>query len=166
MLNVKGSFKSNIHLAPVIPGQRGPDVELQKPGTREITRLHKQTPNIARFYVVIFSGDPECTSAAFKEFVNAHAESAVFHDAALPISWLTVPAKSGPSAFELLDGVMPVGRLLYDEKTTAHARYGVDLKKGGVVVLRPDGWVATMTVLGSEAVGELEGYFRRLLVVG
>lgn len=164
-INIKGSFKPSVQPAPVTPGQRGPDVQLQKPGTGELTRLHKQTPNIACFHVVIFSGDPEHTSTAFKGFVSAHAESTLFSNTALPISWITVPAKNGPSAFELLRA-MPIGKLLYDEQTTAHARYGVDLKKGGVVVLRPDGWVGTMTTLGDQAVDELEKYFRGVLVVG
>jgi phenol 2-monooxygenase (NADPH) len=163
-LNVNGSFESSSNPAPVSPGQRGPDVQLQKPGTREATRLHKEAPNNARFHLVVFAGEPEYTSATLKSFSDSLEDSKVFSNARLPISWLTVPANSGPSAFELL-GIMPFGRVYYDEKQTAHKRYGIDIKKGGVVVLRPDGWVGTCTALKDDAVAELEMYFQTVLLI-
>jgi phenol 2-monooxygenase len=159
-VNVRGSFEASS----VAPGQRGPDVELQKPGTGEKTRLHKQTPNIARFHIVVFAGEPEHTSSAIKAFGAAYGASDIFSDARIPVSWLTIPAASGPSAYELL-GIMPLGKVFYDEKQTAHARYGVDVKRGGVVVLRPDGWLATSVVLGAGTIGELEGYFKSVLLI-
>ncbi|KAF8866470.1 hypothetical protein BDZ45DRAFT_273144 [Acephala macrosclerotiorum] len=162
-INKKGSFESSSNLAPVSPGQRGPDVQLYKPGTNEVTRLHSETPNNARFYVVIFAGEPGSTSA-FKEFAEGVDKSKVFSDIKLPISWLTIPAKSGPSAFELL-GTMPLGKVFYDSKQAAHTRYGVDLKKGGVFILRPDGWVGTATALKAETVEELEMYFKALFSI-
>ena len=58
-----------------------------------------------------------------------------------------------------------MGRVYFDQKETAHARYGVDVKKGAVVVLRPDGWIGTGTILGSEAVKELETYFSSFLFI-
>lgn len=99
-----------------------------------------------------------------KVFSETLESSKVFSDARLPISWLTIPAKSGPSAFELL-GVMPFGNVFYDEKHTAHIRYGIDVKRGGVILLRPDGWVGTATALRGDAVGELEVYFSTVLLI-
>lgn len=163
-VNVKGSFKSSTDPAPVSPGQRGPDVQLYKPGTNEVTRLHRETPNNARFYVVVFAGEPESTSTYLSSFAGAVEQSQLFSNAKLPISWLTIPAKSGPSAFELL-GIMPFGKVFFDSKQTGHARYGVDVQKGGVFVLRPDGWVGTATGLTVDAVTELELYFKNLLIV-
>lgn len=160
-LNVQGSLDSTS----IAPGQRGPDVELRKPGTGEVTRLHKQTPNIARFHVIVFSGSPRHTSASLHAFAAAYAASSLFAKAQTPVSWLTIPAASGASAYELL-GVMPIGKVFYDAEETAHRRYGVDVQRGGVVVLRPDGWVATLVSLDGEAVRELEGYFRGVLVLG
>jgi len=78
------------------------------------------------------------------------------------VSFLTIPAKSGPSAFELL-GFNPFGKTFYDEKQTAHDRYGVSPEKGAVVVLRPDGWVGTMIALGSNSIAEMEVYFKAFL---
>ena len=137
-INVKGSFVATSDPAPVLPGQRGPDVELQKPGTMEKSRLHVQTPNTARFYIIIFAGEPESTSSALKTFSESIKASRTFSNTTLPISWLVIPARIGPSAFELL-GVAPLGKVFYDGKQTAHLRYGVDVKKGGVFVVRPVG---------------------------
>jgi phenol 2-monooxygenase len=164
VLNVKGSFKSSPEPGPVTVGQRGPDVQLQKPGTNEATRLHKETPNNGRFHIVVFVGEPDHTSISLKTFSESLGGSKIFSDSRLPISWLTIPAKSGPSAFELL-GTMPVGKVFYDEKQTAHSRYGVDVKTGGVMVLRPDGWVGTATALKGDAIMELEAYFKSVLLI-
>ncbi|KAH7364481.1 FAD binding domain-containing protein [Rhexocercosporidium sp. MPI-PUGE-AT-0058] len=163
-INVKGSFESSASSASVSPGQRGPDVQLTKPGTNEATRLHRETPNNAKFHIVVFTGEPEHTSAALKLLTEALGTSKVFSNSDLPTSWLTISAKSGPSAFEVL-GVMPFGKVFYDEKQTAHLRYGVDVKEGAVVVLRPDGWVGTATKLGAGSVDELEGYFQKILQI-
>jgi len=149
-INVAGSFKSNLIPAPVLSGQRGPDVQLRKPGTFEATRLHKETPNVAKFYVIVFAGNPEHTSESLKELSSAWETSAMFSDGALPISWLTIPAKSGSSAYEIL-GVIPFGKVFYDKEQTAHLRYGVDVKGGGIFVQRPDGWIGTATALRAAA---------------
>jgi phenol 2-monooxygenase (NADPH) len=161
ILNVECSFVSTTGPK---PGQRGPDMQLQKPGSFETTRLHKETPNSSRFHIAVFTGEPEHTSDALFALSKAVESSRLFDNAHLPISWLTIPAKSGPSAFELL-GIAPLGKVFYDEKQTAHVRYGIDVKKGAIVVFRPDGWVGTATKLGPEAVEELEGYFRRFLLI-
>jgi phenol 2-monooxygenase len=60
---------------------------------------------------------------------------------------------------------MPFGKIFYDRKHTAHIRYGLNTESGGIIVLRPDGWVGTATVLKAEPVDELELYFRNLLIL-
>jgi phenol 2-monooxygenase len=160
-VNVKGSFVASLDPAPVSPGQRGPDVWLQKPGTKETTRLQAQTPNAAKFYIIIFAGEPTSTSPGLKAFSQAVQSSKSFSNPTLPISWLVIPAKTGPSAFELL-GIAPLGKVFYDETQTAHLRWGVSLDEGGVFVVRPDGWVATATKLDLSAVVELEEYFKKI----
>ena len=140
-------------------------MQLQKPGTFETTRLHKVTHNMSRFYVVVFEGGPEQTSTSFLSFSKAVESSKLFGNAHMPITWLTIPAQRGPSAFGLLDGT-PLGRVCFDQKQIAPTIYGVDVKKGVVVVLRLDVWIGTGTVLGSEAVKELETYFSSFLLIG
>ena len=163
-INVKGSFVACSDPAPVSPGQRGPDVQLQKPGSMETTRLHTQIPNTARFHIIIFAGEAEHTSSSLNSFMSTVKFSKTLAKSSLPISWLIIPAKSGPSAFELL-GATPLGKVFYDEKQTAHVRYGVDLKRGGIFVMRPDGWVGTATELNARAVQELEVYFKGLFAM-
>lgn len=162
-INVNGSLKPSSVAMPLGPGQRGPDVQVQKPGTKEATRLHTETPNMARFHVVVFAGESEHTKANLKSVSAAVSSSGLFSDVAMPISWLTISATSGASAFEVL-GIMPFGRVFYDEKHTAHERYGIDVREGGIVLLRPDGWIATTAALRVGAVSELEEYFRNVLI--
>lgn len=161
-LNVQGSF---ISATGPRHGQRGPDVTLQKPGSFETTRLHKVTPNVSHFYSIIFAGNPEETNTSLSIF-SKRVESSKLYDrtnARLPIDWLTISAKSGPSVYELLGGTI-IGRVFFDQKQTAHARYGVDVAKGAIVVLRPDGWIGTAVSLGVEAVKDLETYFEKFLL--
>ncbi|RDW67826.1 FAD protein [Coleophoma cylindrospora] len=169
LLNVESTTTCASKTSTLKPGQRGPDVKLLKPGTLEITRLHRETPNNARFHVVVFSGDPTYTSESLTSLTTATLSSIISPTSTstspLPISWLTIPSRSGPSAYELL-GVQPLGKVFYDDAaTTAYQRYGVDVKKGAVVVLRPDGWIGMICALDATAVGEMERYFRSFLFV-
>jgi len=163
-LNVNGSYLPTGESKAVVPGERGPDVKLTKPGTFEHTRLHKETPNMAVFYIVVFAGEPDVTSPSLIRFAEKLSVSKLFGNKELPISWITILARSGPSPYELLR-MKPFGRVFYDEKEAAHNRYGIDVRKGAIVVLRPDGWLGTLTVISGDAVEEMERYFRQFLIV-
>lgn len=67
-LSVMGSFACSEGLQAVRPGKRAPDVSIQKPGTFEITRLIKQTPNDARFYVMLLAGNLSHTRPYLVDF--------------------------------------------------------------------------------------------------
>lgn len=159
-LNVKGSFECGTELTSAAPGRRVADVKLQKPGTRERTRLHKETPNVGKFYIVIFAGNPESTGKQLSNLSGALEKSSLYQNKALPVSWLTISAKYGPSACEVL-GIPAIGRIFYDEGNTAHQRYCVKPEEGAIFVLRPDGWVGTAARLDNGAVEELTAYFDR-----
>jgi phenol 2-monooxygenase len=161
-LNIKGSFKCGSELTSAAPGKRVPDVSIQKPGTLELTRIHKVTPNTGRFYIVIFAGDPSVTSTSLKTLSKSLQHSPLYSDSTLPVSWITISAKYGPSACEVL-GIEPFGKIFYDKDEAAHQRYDVDPKEGAVFVFRPDGWIGTAVVLGDGAAEELKGYFQRFL---
>ncbi|KAF1961351.1 FAD/NAD(P)-binding domain-containing protein [Byssothecium circinans] len=153
-------------LSTVKPGQRAPDVSLQKPATFETTRLQTETPNIARFYIVIFAGDIAVTKPQLAAFSGSVAPLQWLFDATSPISWLSIlDGPGGPSAYEILGG-MPFGRVYYDENHSAHERYGVSADSGAVFVLRPDGWVGTVTELGADGAAALLRYFTNFLVMG
>lgn len=80
-LSMMGSFPCQEGLEAVRPGKRAPDVQLRKPGTFESTRLIQQTRNEARFYVVLFAGDPNHTGATVKRVVTALEESELLNQA-------------------------------------------------------------------------------------
>lgn len=146
-------------------GQRAPDVKLTKPGTWEGTRLLAQTPNFAGFYVLVFTGEVEGKRERLGEFVGAVGRAAWVSGGEVPVSWITVVSGRGvSSAYEALGGMMPFGRVFYDEDDSAVSRYGVDKEKGGMFVLRPDGWVGMVLALDGSAGERLDGYFGRFLV--
>jgi phenol 2-monooxygenase (NADPH) len=152
-------------LSSVQPGQRAPDVVLQKPATFEATRLQSITPNVARFYIVLFAGDVSLTKPHLAAFSKAVENLGYLFDGNAPVSWISIfSGPGGPSAFETLGG-MPFGKVFYDEDHSAHGRYGVDIAKGAVFVLRPDGWVGTVTELGHTAKDALTRYFGQFLVL-
>lgn len=160
------NLKQTSGLSSVQPGQRAPDVSLQKPATFEATRLQIETPNIARFYVAIFAGDVALTKPHLAAFSQSVSTSQGLFDLANPISWISIfDGPGGPSAYETLGG-MPFGRVFYDANHSAHERYGVSAGKGAVFVLRPDGWVGTVVELGAEGGKALQTYFKRFLTFG
>lgn len=148
----------------VQPGQRAPDVKLQKPATFESTRLQTETPNTATFYIVLFAGEVARTKIALGSFTAAIEKLSWLGNSDAPVSCLSIIAgPGGSSAYETLGG-MPFGRVFYDEDCSAHLRYGVAAEKGAVVVLRPDGWVGTTVELGESAGEKLLRYFGQFLV--
>lgn len=151
-------------ISSVQPGQRAPDIRLQKPATFESTRLQTETPNTATFYIVLFAGEVARTKIALGSFTAAIEKLSWLSDSDTPVSCLSIIAgPGGPSAYETLGG-MPFGRVFYDEDRSAHLRYGVATEKGAVVVLRPDGWVGTAVELDETAGKKLERYFGQFLV--
>ncbi|KAF2462426.1 3-propionate hydroxylase [Lineolata rhizophorae] len=170
MLNVRGTFDEPVsdvaaERSPLQPGQRGPDVELKKPGTFDKTSLHKETPNRARFHAIVFAGDPSVTASELHRFSSALRSSRYFSADSVPLSWLVIAAtKPQPSMFEALGSTSPIGKAFYDPEKTAHKRYGVVVDKGAVFVLRPDGWIGTAAKLNPESVSELEKYFRNFII--
>ncbi|KAF2734884.1 FAD/NAD(P)-binding domain-containing protein [Polyplosphaeria fusca] len=153
-------------LSTVQPGQRAPDVTLHKPATFETTRLQAETPNAAKFYIVIFAGDVAKTRPSLAAFSNSAADHSWLFDESLPVSFISIlSGPGGPSAYETLGG-MPFGRVFYDQTQCAHERYGVNTGTGAVLVLRPDGWVGTVVGLGKGGPGELMHYFSTFLRIG
>jgi phenol 2-monooxygenase len=163
LLNVNASFHCGTELTSAAPGKRVPDVILQKPGTLELTRVHKVTPNNGNFYVVVFTGDPTITGPKLKVLSDTLQQSTLYTNQALPVSWITISAKYGASACEVL-GIEPFGKIFYDKDDAAHQRYSVDVKEGAIFVFRPDGWIGTAVALGETASVELKTYFDRFLL--
>ena len=80
----------------------------------------------------------------------------------LPIDFLTIFPDVRGSTWELL-GTAPLGRTYYDSDSSAHGRYEVDIKKGAIFVVRPDGWIGLKAALEVTSVRTLETYFESFL---
>ncbi|KAL8796565.1 MAG: hypothetical protein Q9182_007357 [Xanthomendoza sp. 2 TL-2023] len=162
----------------IAPGSRAPDVQVQRPGPRVPVRLHTLMKNSAvRFDILVFAGDPERTVSRLGElrsYLGDHSggnnntttttnQSFLYRFPASRFRFLTVvqtPNDNG-AAEEKLRGEA-FGTIVYDVDGSAHSRYGIDVAKGAVVVVRPDGVVGTVAGLGE---GERLGvYFQGILV--
>ena len=163
ILNVTSSDSSVV--CSVLPGTRAPDVELLKPGTKEPVRLQRLTPNLGRFYVVVFAGNPRVTLpqlALISEFIiSPDSFTRCFPPQALSV--LTIGA--GRLDFGISDalGIKPFSPTYFDEKRKAHIRYGVDVKLGAMEVLRPDGFVGSSVPLTPDGGGQVFKYLSKVL---
>lgn len=121
-------------------GSRPPDVDLITPGTNQKVRFQRVTANFARFWVVIFTGRTVSTLSLLKEFDRYHSISNIKGHPA--IDWVTITPVVGCSTYESI-GMEPFGNAYYDPTGQAHSKFGVDMDKGGVAILRPDGLMST-----------------------
>lgn len=148
---------SLIELA-VAPGSRPPDVELTTPGTKQKVRLQRVTRNFAKFWIIVFTGNPVSTHFSLANLERyAGASKEVCSSEA--IGWLTISAVAGNSPYETL-GMNPFGYTFYDPTSSAHEKFGFKTDEGGIVILRPDGLVGAMGPLLGQW---LKGYFGVIL---
>ncbi|CAK7221010.1 hypothetical protein SBRCBS47491_004381 [Sporothrix bragantina] len=155
VLNYVGFNDALADTLAIVPGSRPPDVELTTPGTMRPTRLQRVARNFAKFTVLVFTGRIDTTRPAMEAlstFLKGDAKTGKeasplwSHEA---IDWVTLSPVAGCSPYETL-GMEPIGNAYYDTTTTAHNKFGVDMEKGGLVILRPDGLVGG-------AYGKLDG---------
>lgn len=140
-------------------GRRAPDIEVTMPGTNQKIRLHRITRNLGKFWVVVFTGAVEVTRHSLKE-LRRHLDinTALYSHRA--IGWITVTPLVGCSPYETL-GMQPFGDTYYDPSTLAHNEYGIDLAKGGVVVIRADGLIGFGCGVEGASIGD---YFSKIIV--
>ncbi|KAI0810299.1 FAD binding domain-containing protein [Xylaria sp. FL0064] len=175
IMNEAGAFSSGLSIAyeasvdnPLVsasrsfgllrPGMRAPDIPLIKPGTFERTRLIRETPNIGSFYVTFFSTESSqkppmvgFQGVQQSKFLNEHVLKR-------SIVYLTILPTKMPSVYGSL------GRAYFDlEDNAGYQRYGIDPSRGGIVVIRPDGWICALVPVATDAIHELEALFRGIL---
>lgn len=143
----------------VAPGSRPPDVELTMPGINRPVRLQRVTANFAKFWVVIFTGNINSTRSSLQELERYLSEESRDLKAHRAVSWMTISPVTGCSPFEAL-GTKPVGDTYYDPTSLAHEKFGIDMDKGNVVILRPDGLVGSGGSIGGQWIRE---YFSKVL---
>lgn len=142
----------------MIPGWRGPDVLLRRPGMRVPTRLYQITRNIGKYWILVFSGTPLHTRqklAALRGYLDSDQSFTQTHINAF--SFMTIVAGAFFQGEEAL-GVPPFGHVFYDVDLSAYVRYGVTVESGCIVCLRPDGTFAFAT--GLDKCSEVGDYFR------
>ena len=145
------------------PGERTPDVLVQRPGLRVPIRLHSIAKNHGKFTIILFCGNPSCTQASIektREYLDG-SSSFLFYSANI-FQGVTIIAGSNDagSPDERL-GMPCFGNAFYDVDGLAHEGYGIPISKGAVVIARPDGTIGTVCALGD---GEsLSRYFGRFV---
>ncbi|KAI1309765.1 FAD binding domain-containing protein [Xylaria venustula] len=145
---------------PVKPGMRAPDITLLKPGTFERTRLIRETSNMGSFYVAFFDTESSRGSlpgASFQAVRQSKLLGAYVENCS--IVYLTILPTKVPSVYGSL------GRAYFDsEDNSGYQRYGVDPNRGGIVVMRPDGWICSLLSVDSDVAHELEALFSRIFL--
>lgn len=125
-------------------GKRAPDCLLRAPGSQFPSRLFQLTKNNGQFFVLVFAGQPLVTSSLLGSLRAAvDSENGLLN--MLPGAlhrMLTIISGNATNADAAL-GVERFGDACYDVDNSAHVKYGFSVRRGGIVVLRPDGILDT-----------------------
>ena len=128
-----------------VPGQRAPDILIHKAGFKGLPiRLYEVTKNTGKFYVVVFAGSARDTRASLKVLRSQVDELAPKFEHA--VAFRTIIAGTGLAFAEHL-GVEQFGEAYWDLDHMAHIRYKISFDAGGIVVLRPDGYLGFVAAL-------------------
>ena len=77
-VGTRRAISSNVLIpAPARPGLRAPDIKLLVPALFQPIWLQQVTPNHAKFYVVVFAGDAECTKKKYQAFTRGLEQSSI-----------------------------------------------------------------------------------------
>lgn len=150
----------------VSAGSRAPDALLQKPGMRLIpVRLYSLFQNTGRFTVIVFAGDPAHTAPflkSFRRYIDGRQSWERYcADLFRSVTIMQVHNENSSAGEKL--GVPLFGQGYYDIDGSAHERYGVDIIKGAVLVLRPDATIGT--ACGLDEGSKISAYFANFLKV-
>ncbi|KAI0538748.1 FAD binding domain-containing protein [Xylaria digitata] len=144
---------------PLKPGVRAPDITLLKPGTFEHTRLFRETPNISSFYVAFFAA--KSSQGVSRAVFRGVKQSRLLKEwiSSCSITYLTILPTKVPSVHGSL------GRAYFDiDDNPGYQRYGVDPHRGGIAVIRPDGWIYALIEIDTDVTHELETLFKGILL--
>lgn len=147
------------------PGERTPDVLVQRPGLRIPLRLHSVTKNHGKFTIMLFCGDPSHTqrsSRKFREYLDSPTSFLRYPADFFQGVTIIVGSNEAGSPDERL-GTSCFGNAFYDVDGLAHERYGIYVCKGAVVVTRPDGTIGTICALEDGA--RVSGYFEKFVAI-
>lgn len=142
----------------VLTGARPPDVDLIMPGINTAIRFQRVTRNLAKFWVVVYTGKSQSTKTSLLK-LEKFLETATELTTNQAIGWITISPTVGFSPYEAL-GMKPFGNLYFDPTNVAHEKIGIGLETGGVMVLRPDGLVGSAGHIDGPWIG---AYFKNIM---
>ncbi|KZS95131.1 thioredoxin-like protein [Sistotremastrum niveocremeum HHB9708] len=140
-------------------GHRLMDVMLEPPGGRAPRRLYELMPNNGQFYIIVCAGARDSIPKRSLRVLVTYLSSPQsftrrLHSAAF--AFLTIISGHVNQAWELL-GVEPWGHVYYDPQGAAYNTWGIDLAKGAILAVRPDGILGHVVSL--DAPEQLGAYF-------
>ncbi|KAL8702861.1 MAG: hypothetical protein Q9201_003974 [Fulgogasparrea decipioides] len=147
----------------VFPGERAPDVLVQRPGMRVPVRLYTLFRNVGKFTILLLCGNPTETAESLKAWSHyvGSPDSHTRYQADLfqHLSIVAMPNGIGSVTENL--GIEDLGPAFYDVDGSAHSRYGVNHEDAAVFVLRPDGTLGCIGRLPDT--NHISKYFARFL---
>jgi phenol 2-monooxygenase len=136
-----GFLNKTSRVSSVRVGRRAPDVLVRKAGSRLPIRLYDLMKNDGKFWVVVFAGEPLRTVGKLRALrACLNSDDSFTNRLTKAFGFLTVIAGTGLQPDEML-GMEKFGRAYYDADHTAHARYGILMAEGAVLVVRPMGFL-------------------------
>lgn len=147
-------------------GQRPPDIEVVDQQLFVSLRLY-DTPamlTVGRFRAIVFAGSAAVDHNNLSESAVAIETIARRLDGLFDVIVIAMGDGEGRVGHELPQRLVEVGALYGDKagEGSCHEAYGVNVEKGAVVIVRPDGWIGCCADVGDrEAV---ETYFDGFLV--
>ncbi|RUS25416.1 FAD binding domain-containing protein [Jimgerdemannia flammicorona] len=156
----------------VLAGQRAPDGFMTKHGEMGTVRLIREMPLDGRFYVLVLAGNPGLIWSNLVAFDTYLAKGDSFwrrfgvSNSTVPprlFSFLLICADIDGSQVNMLKSLRVAGsEQVYADDGNVHKKYGVDVAKGAIIVVRPDGWIGACIEL--QNFQALDEYFGRFLV--
>ena len=153
----------NANAGAVTSGHRPHDTLVYTPGSRVPTRLQKITPNIGAFWVIVFTGAIAYTKPrlqALRKYVDGFDSfTTKYKPGAIKVITI-IDGQKGQG--EEAMGMKTFGKFYYDNQSEVMAGIGFSIEEGGIVVLRPDGYLGFATALDKGA--EVDAYFSNILL--
>lgn len=150
----------------VSPGERAPDVLVQRPGIRLPIRLHTLFKNVNKFCLILMCGNPADTAASLKawqEYLDGPSSHTHYQaDLFQHLTIMKMPNEHS-SVVEKLGIDDDFGPAFFDVDGSAHERYGVRDDEVVVFILRPDGTLGYSCAL--QDVNAIIRYFEGFLRV-
>ncbi|KAL8659920.1 MAG: hypothetical protein Q9202_006901 [Teloschistes flavicans] len=149
----------------VSPGERAPDVLVQRPGIRLPIRLHTLFKNVNKFCLILMCGNPADTAASLKawqEYLDGPSSHTHYQaDLFQHLTIMKMPNEHS-SVVEKLGIDDDFGPAFFDVDGSVHERYGVRDDEVVVFVLRPDGTLGCSCALPdvNAIVRYFEGFLR------